>query len=104
MPMEWEMFESRLAELTTGVDNPETVGNFVTSMSEQYSNDIKEHETMQERISQLEKDNERLSNANTELILKAPNSFAPPESQQRKKQMDELKDVSVKDILERKLV
>lgn len=104
MAFEWEEYQEHINKLSTASDDPEVIADTITVLSEDYSGVIKEREQLNEELSKKDEMIEKLTKANTKLTLSVGDAFAPNESLKKKKEIDELSNVSLDDIKGRKLI
>lgn len=104
MAFEWEEYQEHIGRLSENSNDPEVIAETITVLSEDYSGVIKEREQLNKTISEKDEMIDKLTKANTRLTLSVGDAFAPTERIKKKQESDELKNVSLKDIKERKLV
>lgn len=104
MAFEWEEYQEHINNLSENASDPVILAETITTLSEDYSNVIKERTQLERDISDKDEMISKLTQANTRLTLSVGDAFAPPETVRRKKENDELQNVTLDMIKERKLV
>lgn len=102
--MEWEEFQGKMQRL----NNPETDADeravLFTELTEDYSNQINTIQQTNEQLAKIQETNDKLVKANTHLTLSVGDSFAPPSHVIEQEKKNELKGLTLEQLLERKRV
>lgn len=100
--MEWEEYQAKLQQINNPDTDAETRAVLYTEMTEDYSSTIATIQSTNEELNKIKEDNSKLVKANTHLTLSVGDSFAPPSHVIEQDKKNELKGLTLEQLLERK--
>ena len=102
--MEWEDYQAKLQQINNPETDAETRAMLYTELTEDYSSQINTIQQTNEHLARIQETNEKLVKANTHLTLSVGDSFAPPSHVVEQEKKNELKGLTLEQLLERKRV
>lgn len=100
--MEWEDYQAKLQQINNPDTDAETRAMLYTEITEDYSNQLATIQETNERLTRIKETNDKLVKANTHLTLSVGDSFAPPSHVVEQEKKNELKGLTLEQLLERK--
>lgn len=102
--MEWAEYQEKLQQINNPETDAETRALLFTELTEDYSSQINTIQSTNDELNRIKEDNSKLVKANTHLTLSVGDSFAPPSHVIEQEKKNELKGLTLEQLLERKRV
>lgn len=100
--MEWDEYQAKLQQINNPDTDAETRAVLYTEITEDYSSKLATIQETNEYLAKIKETNEKLVKANTHLTLSVGDSFAPPSHVVEQEKKNELKGLTLEQLLERK--